>query len=306
MIPQRRVGIRHRILRHWQLYLVFLAPLAYIVVFRYLPMYGAQIAFKDFAASLGLWGSPWVGFKHFGNFIKSPYFGRLIGNTLGISAYSLALGFPIPILLALSLNEVKNKSFKKAVQMVTYAPYFISTVVLVSLVMQVLSPQFGIVNGLIKSLGGKPINFMGSPKLFKSIYVWSGIWQYTGYSSIIYIAALAGIDPCLHEAAIVDGASRLQRVVHIDIPGIMPTVTILLILQVGQLMNVGFEKVFLMQNPLNMSASDVISTYVYRIGLTGGQFSFSTAVGLFNSTVNLVLLLTVNRVARKLGETSLW
>jgi putative aldouronate transport system permease protein len=302
----RAGDIKQRILRHWQLYLVFLLPLAYIIIFRYLPMYGAQIAFKDFAAIKGVWGSPWVGLKHFANFIKSPYFGRLIGNTLGISTYYLIVGFPIPIILALSLNEVRSKSFKKAVQMVTYAPYFISTVVLVSLVMQVLSPQFGIVNNLIKALGGRPINFMGSPKLIKSIYVWSGVWQYTGYSSIIYIAALAGIDPALHEAAIVDGASKLQRIIHVDIPGIMPTVTILLILQVGQLMSVGFEKIFLMQNPLNMSTADVISTYVYRIGLTGGQFSFSTAVGLFNSTVNLVLLLVVNRIARKIGDTSLW
>lgn len=292
--------------RHWQLYLVILCPIVYIIIFRYFPMYGAQIAFKDFIANKGIGGSPWVGFKHFEYFFKSPSFWRLISNTLGISAYSLLAGFPIPIILALSLNEVVSRKLKKSVQLITYAPFFISTVVMVSILMQFFSPNVGFYGTLMRFLGQTPDNIMGIPQYFKSIYVWSGVWQYTGYSSVIYIAVLSGIDPSLHEAAIVDGASKLQRIWHVDIPGIMPTATILLILNMGQVMNVGFEKVFLMQNPLNMVTSDVISTYVYRIGLISAQFSFSTAVGLFNSFVNLFLIIAVNHMAKRLGETSLW
>lgn len=292
--------------KHWQLYLVILLPLIYIIVFKYFPMYGAQIAFKDYMASKGIGGSPWAGLKHFEYFFKSPNFWRLIKNTLGISAYSLIAGFPLPIILALSLNEVASGRLKKTVQLVTYAPYFISTVVMVSILMQFFSPQVGFYGNFMRLIGQNPQNIMGIPGYFKSIYVWSGVWQYTGYSSVIYIAVLSGIDPSLHEAAIVDGASKLQRIWNIDIPGIIPTATILLIMNMGQVMNVGFEKVFLMQNPLNMVTSDVISTYVYRIGLVSAQFSFSTAVGLFNSFVNLILIVSVNHIAKRMGETSLW
>lgn len=310
-------GISKSVLRHkstplkkmkksWQLYLVILLPVVYLIIFKYAPMYGVIIAFKNYIATKGILGSPWVGFKHFHYFFTSPLLFRLLYNTVSISLYSLLAGFPLPIILALSLNEVKNISFKKTVQMVTYAPYFISTVVMVSIMLQFLSPQIGIVNHIIKSLGGHATNFMGEPDYFKSLYVWSGVWQYTGYASIIYLAALTGIDPELHQAAIVDGATKLKRIWHIDIPGIMPTAVILLILNVGQIMNVGFEKVYLMQNNLNMVSSDVIATYVYRMGLLNSQFSYSTAVGLFNSVVNLVLLVLVNQAARKLGETSLW
>lgn len=295
-----------KIKRHWELYIVIALPIIYILIFRYLPMWGAQIAFRDYIFTRGYLGSTWVGLKHFTNFFTSIQIVRLLKNTLGISLYSILAGFPLPILLALMLNEVRNLRFKKTVQMVTYAPYFISTVVMVSIILQVLSPHIGIVNNIIKSTGGEAINFMAEPKLFKSIYVWTGVWQWTGYSAIIYLAALSGIDPSLHEAAIVDGASKFQRVVHIDIPGIMPTAVILLILSVGRVMNVGFEKIFLLQNDLNMNTSDVISTYVYRIGLIGAQYSFSTAVGLFNSVINLILLVSVNALARKVGETSLW
>ncbi|WP_442951651.1 ABC transporter permease [Paenibacillus sp. GYB003] len=284
-----------------------MAPvLVYFIVFHYMPMYGVQIAFKDFIATKGIWGSPWVGLKHFDRFFDSYFFWRLLKNTLGISLYELAVGFPIPIVLALMINEVRHKGYKKFIQTVTYAPHFLSTVVLVGIVIMFLSPTSGIVNTIIKAFGGEPIFFMTKPEWFKTVYVLSGVWQQMGWSSIIYLAALAGIDPGLHEAARVDGASRLQRIWHINLPGIMPTVVILLILNIGSLMGVGFEKVFLMQNSLNTESSDVISTYVYRSGLLGAQYSFASAVGLFNSVVNFVLLLTVNRIAKAVNQSSLW
>jgi putative aldouronate transport system permease protein len=295
-----------QILKHWQLYFVVLLPVLYIVVFSYIPMYGVQIAFRQFDFGKGIMRSPWVGLTFFEQFFKSPLLPVLLRNTIGISLYSLLAGFPLPILLAISLNEAGSRRYKKTVQMVTYAPYFISTVVFIGMVMQVLDLRSGIVNVLIKLVGGEPVNFMGMPNAFWSIYVWSGVWQGTGYSAIIYLAALAGIDPTLHEAAIVDGATKVQRIRHIDLPGITPTIVILLILSAGSVMNVGFEKTFLMQNPLNQRNSEVIATYVYKVGLVSGSYSFSTAVGLFNSVVNFILLAGVNFVARRVGETSLW
>ena len=295
-----------QIKRHWQLYLVISLPLVWLGIFRYAPMYGIQIAFRDFIAVEGITGSPWVGLKHFERFFGSHQFGRLLSNTIGINLYSLAVGFPIPIILAIALNEVRNQFFKKTVQMVTYAPHFISTVVLVGILFQVLDPRIGLLSKLLSLMGIEPLNVIAKPEWFKTLYVLSGIWQNAGYSSIIYIAALSSIDPQLEEAAIIDGASRLQKIWYIDLPGILPTAVILLILNTGQIMNVGFEKIYLMQNSLNMSRSDVISTYVYRIGLIRAQYSFSTAVGLFNSVVNLILLVTINQIARRLGETSLW
>jgi putative aldouronate transport system permease protein len=292
--------------KNWDLYLVVLLPLLYIIIFAYIPMYGAQIAFKDFNSAKGIMGSPWVGFKHFIVFFKSYYFVRTLKNTLGVSFYGMIAGFPFPIILAILLNSIGNKRYKKSVQMVTYIPYFISTVVMVSIIMQVLDMRSGLVNKVITLFGAKPVLFMAKPELFKSIYVWSGIWQGTGYSSIIYLAALAGIDSTLYEAAIVDGATKIQRIWHIDIPGILPTIVILLILRTGHIMSVGFEKIYLMQNPLNLQASEVIATYVYKVGLLGGNFSFSTAVGFFNSVVNCLLLVAVNEVAKRVGETSLW
>ncbi len=303
---KRQGRVIRAIIRHWQLYVLIAPVLVYFVVFHYIPMYGVQIAFKDFIATKGIGGSPWVGFKHFIRFFDSYFFWRLLKNTLGISLYELAVGFPIPIVLALLINEVRHKGYKKFVQTVTYAPHFLSTVVLVGLVIMFLSPTSGIINTLMKALGGEPISFMTKPEWFKTIYVLSGVWQQMGWSSIIYLAALAGIDPGLHEAAKVDGATRLQRIWHINLPGIMPTVVILLILNIGSLMGVGFEKVFLMQNSLNNESSDVISTYVYRSGLLGAQYSFAAAVGLFNSVVNFILLLTVNRIAKAVNQASLW
>lgn len=298
--------VLNKILYNYDLYLLLLPSFIYIIIFHYYPLYGLQIAFKDFIPTKGIWGSPWVGFEHLKRFFNSYYFWTLIKNTLGISLYSLIVGFPIPIILALMLNEVKSNFFKKLVQTVTYAPHFISTVVMVGIILAFLSPTSGILNTLIKFLGGEPIAFMQKPEWFKTIYVFTGVWQGAGWGSIIYLAALAGIDPQLHEAALMDGATRLQRIWYINIPGILPTIVILLILRSGSIMNVGFEKVFLMQNQLNMEASDVISTYVYRSGLLQAQYSFSSAVGLFNSVINCFLLVIVNSITRKIGETSLW
>ncbi|WJH35243.1 ABC transporter permease subunit [Paenibacillus sp. CC-CFT747] len=292
--------------RHWELYLLVLPPVLYLFIFKYIPMAGVQIAFKNYSVVKGIWGSPWVGFDHFLTFFHSPNFWRLIQNTIGISFYSLIAGFPIPILLALALNEIRTGFFKKTVQMVTYAPHFISTVVMVSIIILMLSPHVGVVDRLFGLLGLPQTNFLGIPEYFKSIYVWSGVWQTMGYSSIIYMAALAGVDPSLYEAAKMDGASRFKKMLHIDIPSLIPITVIMLILSLGSVMGVGFEKIFLMQNPLNTSASEVIATYVYKVGLVGANFSFSAAVGLFNSIINLILLIIVNTVSRRVSENSLW
>jgi len=298
---------RYAILRNWDLYLLLLPVIAYYVIFHYMPMYGIQIAFKDFIATLGITESPWVGFKYFSRFFESFYFWRLIGNTVGISLYQLVVAFPAPIILALMINEVRSKYFKKTVQMVTYAPHFLSVVVLVGLCVSFLSTSNGIVNrGLVSLFKIEPVQFMSSPQWFKTVFVFSGIWQNAGWGSIIYIAALAGIDTQLYDAAIIDGASKFQRLRYVTLPGLFPTIIILFILEAGKIMNVGFEKVFLMQNAINKESSDVISTYVYGTGILGAQYSFSTAVGLFNSVINSILLVTVNHLSKTLGETSLW
>lgn len=298
--------LKKSILKNWDLYILILPVIFYFIIFHYLPMYGLQIAFKDYNAAKGIWASPLVGIKHFQRFFKSYHFWTLIKNTLGINVYQLAVSFPVPILLALMMNEIKSKSFRKTMQTVTYAPHFLSTVVLVGIVSAFLSPKHGIINEFIKLFGGKPIYFMIEPAWFKTIYVLSGVWKNAGWGSIVYMAALSSIDQQQYEAAIIDGASKLQRILYVTIPGILPTAIILLIMETGRMMNVGFEKVFLMQNDLNRPASDVISTYVYRMGLLGSEFSFSAAVGLFNSVINCILLLVVNRIARKFSETSLW
>ncbi|WP_235550468.1 MULTISPECIES: ABC transporter permease [Paenibacillus] len=291
-----------------QLYLLSILPILYILIFKYIPMYGAVIAFQDYVPHKGFFGSDWVGLKHFKNFFNSYEFWKVIKNTLGLSFYSLLAGFPFPILLALCLNYVNRSFVKKSVQLITYAPHFISMVVMMGIIIQLLDPKTGIVNMIIAQLGFEKIDFFGNPDNFKSLYVWSGIWQNVGFGCIIYLAALAAIDPSLHEAAVMDGASKVQRMRHVDIPGILPVAVILLILSVGNLMDVGFEKVLLMQNPLNLSSSEVIDTYVYKVGLlsTGIKYSYASAIGLFTSVINLILLYTVNKAAKKLGQTSLW
>ncbi|MCU6792535.1 ABC transporter permease subunit [Paenibacillus sp. WQ 127069] len=295
-----------KIWRNYQLYLFLLPTLIYFFIFSYIPMYGVTIAFKEFKPHLGILGSPWVGFEHFERFFRSDQFWSLIQNTLGLSIYQLAAGFPLPIILAILLNYAKFHRLKKTVQTMTYVPHFISTVVLVGMMSVLLSPQLGIVNVIIKSLGSDPVLFMADEDWFRSVYVWSGVWQNAGWGTIIYLAALAGIDPGLHEAAIVDGASKLRRIWHVDLPGIAPTIMILLILNMGSIMAVGFEKTFLMQNALNLATSEVISTYVYKVGLLSSQYSFAATVGLFNSVINFMLLIIVNRTAKAFGQNSLW
>jgi putative aldouronate transport system permease protein len=269
-------------------------------------MYGIQIAFKNFIPTKGVLGSPWVGFDHFVRFFESYYFWDLIWNTLSISLYELAVGFPIPIILALAFNEIRGGFFKKMAQTVTYAPHFISVVVMAGMIITFLSPSSGIVTHMLEWLGFDAPDFLTDPRWFKTMYVLSGVWQSAGWGTIIYLAALSGVDPGLHEAAIIDGASRFQRVRHINIPTIVPTMTILLILNMGSLLGVGFEKILLLQNSLNMGASDVISTFVYRSGLVDAQYSFSTAIGLFNSVINAFVLVVVNQIVRRTNENSLW
>lgn len=295
-----------KFLSHWQFYVIIALPLLYIIIFNYIPMYGVLMAFQRFSPSKGIWGSTWVGLQNFQQFFSSPSSVKTIWNTLVIGVYSLVAGFPIPIILAVALNEVNNRFFKKTVQMVTYAPYFISTVVLVGMMFQIMDLRNGIVNHFITALGGEAINFMGEVDMFRHIYVWSGIWQSAGYSSIIYIAALAGVSKELQEAAIIDGASRLKRIWHVDLPAIAPQIIILLIFNVGSVMGVGYEKVLLMQNSLNTAKSEVISTFVYKVGLVNADYGFSTAVGLFNSLISIILLTSTNFIAKKLSDTSLW
>ncbi|MGI5898342.1 MAG: ABC transporter permease [Christensenellales bacterium] len=301
----RYAVLRKGILRHWQLYLLVLLPLVYVVLFSYVPMYGIVIAFKDYKISQSIMESPWVGMKHFKSFFTSYQLTRLLGNTIGLSLYSIIVGIFPPIILAVSLNYCSNKFVGKTVQMITYMPYFISTVLVVGMINQILSLN-GPVNTVLKMMGKKALLFLGEPKYFKTIYVFSGIWASNGYNAVIYLAALSSINPELYEAAIVDGASVVRRIWHIDIPSIMPTAIILLIMACGRLLSVGHEKVLLLQNDLNISTSDVISTYVYRIGLVSMQYSFSTAVGLFQSFVSLIMLTFVNSLARRFSETSLF
>ncbi len=307
--PQRRISFSlrmKRLLRAWQLYVLLAPAIIYILVFKYWPMYGVQIAFKNYNPVDGFTDSPWVGLTHFIRFVNSYQFGQVIGNTLWIALLGLLVAFPVPIILALLVNQLQSEKFKKFTQTVLYSPAFISTVVVVGIMFVVLSPRSGLVNNAIQLGGGEPIFFMGSAEWFRPIYVLSDVWQNAGFSMIVYLAALAGIDPALHDAAKVDGASKLQRIRHIDLPGIMPVITVLFILAIGNLLNVGFEKALLMQTPLNLSTSEIIQTYVYHAGLQQAQFSYSAAIGLFNSILNLALLLFFNTVARRANQSTLW
>jgi ABC-type polysaccharide transport system, permease component len=294
--------------RNWQLYILVALPVLYIAVFRYVPMYGAIIAFKKFSPALGYWNSPWVGLRHFARFFSSYNFWPILRNTLEISLYQLIVGFPIPVILALIINASEKPRLKKIAQMATYAPYLLSTAIVVGMLQQLLSQNSGVVNAVIESLGGKRVSFLSNPALFSTIYVLSGVWQTAGYTAVIYIAALSGIDPALHEAAKVDGAGKLRRIVHIDLPGIMPTVTVVLLLTLGNLMSVGFEKVFLLQNPVNIERSEIIDTYIYRVGIGSSlpDFSYATAIGLFNSVVNFVLLLLADRASKRASGSGLF
>lgn len=303
MRHQRLIMIR----RNWVLYLFILPAFLYFLIFSYVPMYGVQIAFKDFIATKGFTGSPWADpiFKHFRTFFSSVNFLQIFKNTIGLSVYYLAVSFITPIILALMINEVGNKYFKKLVQNITYMPYFISTVVLVGMVDLFLSRN-GLFNQIGSLFGAEPVMFLMKDSMFDDIYVWSGVWQATGYGAVIYIAALSGVSPELHEAAIMDGANRMQRIRHINIPAIMPTIVVMLIMSVGGIMNLSFEKVLLMQKDGNIMVSEVISTYVYKLGIQKAQYSLSAAVGLFNNIINLILLVTVNKISAKISDNSLW
>jgi len=293
----------------WQnrgLYALMLPSIILLLLFAYKPMYGIIIAFKDYKPIEGILGSEWVGFEYFIKFFKSYQFKSSITNTLSISLYSLIASFPLPIIMALLLNHMRNKALKKVFQTVTYLPHFISTVVMVGLLLIFLSPGSGLIGAIYNIFGAEAPNLMGNSSAFNDVYVWSDVWQHTGWDSIVYLAALSAIDPSLYEAATVDGATRWQKLKYIDFPMILPTAVILMIMRVGGIMNVGFEKVYLMQNSLNSSSSEVISTLVYKMGLLNNQYSYSAAVGLFNTIINVILLITVNQISKKLSDNSLW
>lgn len=285
---------------------MMLPVVVYLFIFAYLPIYGVQIAFKDYNVALGIEGSPWVGFANFERFFRSYQFWNILKNTLILSFYSLIAGFPIPIILALMITQVQREGFKKFVQTVTYAPHFISEVVVVGMLFLFLSPSSGIVNIIMGRFGMEPINFMAESSMYKHLYVWSGVWQGAGWGSIIYIAALSSVNPELYESARMDGASKFQQILHIDLPSIMPTAIILLIMNMGSIMNQSAQKAYLMQTPLTASSQEIIATYVYKIGLIENQFSYSSAIGLFNNIINVILLVTVNTISRKVSDTSLW
>lgn len=291
--------------RHKYVYIMFIPVAAYYIMFHFIPMGGAVIAFKEYTAAGGVFGSRWVGLQHFKEFLSGVYFWRLLRNTLMINIYNLVFAFPAPILLALLLNEVRGAAFKRTVQTVTYLPHFISVVVAAGIILDFFAFD-GLVNEVLKNLGFQPVMFMTEPGLFYGIYVGSGIWQHVGWDSIIYLATLTAIDPTLYEAAMMDGAGRWAKLRHITFPGILPTVVIMLILRIGNMLSVGFEKVMLLYNPSIYETADVISTYVYRMGLLNNDYSYSTAVGLFNSLVNFMLLVMANSLSKRLGENSLW
>ena len=294
-----------RIWKSRQYYLMLLPAVLYVAFFCYAPMYGLQIAFKNYKVSLGITGSPWIGFRNFTDFFQSYYFVTLMKNTFILSFYSLLIGFPIPIVIALVLNELKGKT-KKFTQTLLYAPHFISVVVLVSILTSMLSPSQGVVNTILEMFGMERNYFMAKPEYFRHLYVWSGVWQGMGWGAIIYLAALSGVDVSLHEAADIDGATRLQKILYINIPTILPTIIIMLILRVGQIASVGYEKVYLMQNAMNIETAEVISTYVYKRGIINSNYSFSAAVGLFNNVINIVMVLTANWISKKISKTSLF
>lgn len=307
---KRVTKLRKTFRRDWQLYVFMLIPLIWVIIFCYAPMFGAQIAFRKYQPRLGIWDSPWVGFYQFKKFFNSYQFSRVMMNTVVISLYTILCSFPLPIIFALVLNSTRSRKFRTVTQTIVTMPHFISVVVLVGILLQIFNSRTGVYGTLMESIiGAYPEDLFSKPANFRHMYVWSGVWQQFGWNSIVYIAALAAVSPELHEAAQIDGASRFQRMLHVDLPAILPTITIMLILRMGSVMTIGFEKVYLMQNSLNLTASEIISTYVYKVGLSSAgttDLSYSTAIGLFNSAINLVLISATNFIARKLGGNGLW
>lgn len=303
--PKRKERLIDNIRDKWILYVMMIPVLAYFIIYCYAPMYGVLLAFKKYRIKLGVLGSPFVGFDNFTKFFKAYNFESILTNTVGISLYSILVGFTIPILFALLLNYVRSSKLKKLVQTVSYIPHFISTVVFCGIIMQILKSN-GVINTYLTNAGLSSVGFLTEPNNFWSLHVWTDLWKSLGWSAIIYISALSGIDEQLYDAAIVDGANKFQRILHIDLPGILPTITMMLILRLGSLMNVGFEKIYLLQNGLNIGTSEVISTYVYKIGMVNADYGYSTAVGLFNSAINLVFLVVANKTVKVLRHESLF
>ncbi|GHT55528.1 sugar ABC transporter permease [Spirochaetia bacterium] len=299
------ITLRKDMQRNWSLYLLVLPVLIFYGLFCYKPMYGAIIAFKDFSPGRGFAGSPWVGVENFIRFFDSPYFSRLVKNTFLISFYNLIFGFPAPIILALLLNEVRHQTFKRVTQTITYLPYFVSIIVLAGMITD-FSMSTGLFNDIIFFFGGKRFPLLQAPNLYRPIYVTSEIWQTAGWGTIIYLSALSGIDMQLYEAAVIDGAGRFKQLIHITLPSISPTIVILLILRIGNVLSIGYEKTILLYNPSTYETADIISSYVYRAGLLEQNWSYSTAIGLFNSAINFVLLIMANAMSKKISETSLW
>lgn len=303
---EKKATVLNTFKRDYQLWLMILPAIVVIVIFNYIPMYGIQLAFREFDFTKGLTGGDWVGLKYFEQFIHNYMFKDLMTNTVTISLATIILGFPAPIIMALIINQVFGKRWKKTLQTTVYLPHFISMVVMVGLLNVLLSPETGIVGHVMKSIGQGDINLLASEKTFVPVYVLSDIWQHAGWNSIIYLAALASVDPQLYDSAKIDGASRWQTIRYVDLPAIVPTMIILFILSMGNILNTGFEKIFLMQNPLNLPVSEVIATYVYKIGIISSQFSYSAAIGLFNTLINFIFLLAMNFIAKRFSNISLW
>ncbi|QOV20714.1 sugar ABC transporter permease [Blautia liquoris] len=303
---KRKGRVKRVLKRDMSLYLFCIPGIILTFIFSYVPMYGVQLAFRRYNGKAGIWGSPWVGMYYFKRFFDSPYFVSTIKNTLVLSLYSLIVSFPIPIILALLLNSFRHKKYRKVIQTITYAPNFISVVVMCGMIILFLSPSVGVIGNVLNHFGIESTNLMAKKEYWRHIYVWTGVWQNTGWNSVIYFAALSGISPELHEAARCDGATKFQLIRYIDLPSILPTATILLIMNSGSILSVGFEKAFLLQNNLNLSVSEIISTYVYKVGLINNDISYSTAIGLFNTVINLIILIIVNKTADKMSGNSLW
>ena len=305
-VPKKKINYAVYLKNNWQLYVLILPAIIYFIVFNYMPLYGIQIAFKDFKAVFGISGSKWVGFKHFENFFHAYYFKRLLANTLLLNVYNLLWSFPVPIILAILLNQIKGPKIKRFIQTSIYVPYFISTVVLAGMLYIFLSPTSGIFNILRQALGMKSVDFMSDAKAFRTIYIVSGIWQSAGWGTILYIASLSGVDPSLYEAAEIDGASIWQKIRYIDMPSIVPVIVMVFILDCGKLLSSNTDKALVMQTAGNIPTSDIIGVYVYNVGLGSGQFSYTTAIGLFINIINFIIIITANQISKKISDVGLF
>mgnify|MGYP004514787387 FL=1 len=305
-VPKKKINYAVYFKNNWQLYVLILPAIIYFIVFNYMPLYGIQIAFKDFKAVFGISGSKWVGFKHFENFFHAYYFKRLLANTLLLNVYNLLWSFPVPIILAILLNQIKGPKIKRFIQTSIYVPYFISTVVLAGMLYIFLSPTSGIFNILRQAFGMKAVDFMSDAKAFRTIYIVSGIWQSAGWGTILYIASLSGVDPSLYEAAEIDGASIWQKIRYIDMPSIVPVIVMVFILDCGKLLSSNTDKALVMQTAGNIPTSDIIGVYVYNVGLGSGQFSYTTAIGLFINIINFIIIITANQISKKISDVGLF